>query len=72
MPPCAHFTEEFGVLNGAEEERNSRVKRRGERPETGIARVGRGAWRGREERGMVVGEKKEDCMDYCTSLVSEG
>lgn len=72
MPLCAHFAEKFGVLNGAEEERDSRVKRGRERPETCIARVRRGAGRGREERGVVVREKKEKGMNYLTNPFSQG
>lgn len=49
-------------MDGAEEERDSRVERRRERPETGIARVRRGAGRRREERSVVVREKKEKGM----------
>lgn len=67
---CAHFAEKFGILDGAEEERDSRVERRRERPETGIARVRRGAGRRREERSVVVREKKEKGMNYWTIHIS--
>jgi hypothetical protein len=64
----AHFTEKFGILDGAQEKRNPGVGWGGEGPEAGIARMGGWPLWGGEQSGVIMGEEEENGV-YCDSKV---